>query len=94
MSAVFCSTRTTWHHRVRPDIHAHRSKIPVRADFVEKIVGFDVGRLGNVLILLDDRCLVLFLADGGHQRLEFCQFPEVLGGGSERKFVLDAAWAA
>lgn len=47
-----------------------------------------------MLILLDDRCLVLFLAGGGHQRLAFCQFPEVLCGGSDCKFILDAAWAS
>jgi hypothetical protein len=27
-----------------------------------------------------------------HERFEFCQLPEVLGGGYEGEFVLDAAW--
>ena len=34
------------------------------------------------------------LPGGGHYRLEFCQFPEVLGGCCEDKFVLNAAWTA
>ena len=34
------------------------------------------------------------LACGGHQRLEFCEFPKVLGDCCEGKFILDAVWAA
>ena len=36
----------------------------------------------------------LFSTGGGHHWLKFCQFPEVLGGSCESKFVLDAAWSS
>lgn len=47
-----------------------------------------------VLILLVQPKLARPSGYDRDQRLEFCKLPEVLGGGGERKFVLDATWAS
>jgi hypothetical protein len=54
--------------------------------------------LASTLWLRDDLeravySLPAHLRGGGHNRFEFCEFPEVLGGCGESKFVLDTTWA-
>ncbi len=50
-------------------------------------------RVGLLIWFLGAICgYAAFLPCGRHRRLQFGQFPEVLGGGCEGKFVLDATW--
>lgn len=70
--------------------NCQRSEGLLSAHVVEKLVDFG-GTSGLIdLIYRSNLGDGIFLPSGGHHWLQFGQFPEVLGGGGESRFVLDA----